>query len=266
MLLLLACEAMINMKAMILAAGEGTRLRPLTLTLPKALLPIGRNPLIEHQLYWLKSHGIQEVIINLHHFGERIKNLLGDGSHFGMKICYSPEKSPLGTAGGVRNASHCFDSTFVVVYGDVLTNFDLSAMVKFHQQKNAMATLAIFEPQNACAVGIVELNEDRRILSFVEKPQSPIASLANGGIYVLEREVLSYIPEQAFSDFAYDVFPKLIQLCLPLYGYVLKPNDYLIDIGTPDKYCEAQEVWKGVPGPKLLSQSGLGRKTRNTGR
>lgn len=254
------------MKAMILAAGEGTRLRPLTSTLPKALLPIGGHPVIEHQLYWLKSHGIQEVIINLYYFGERIKDFLGDGSHFGMNIYYSPEKSLLGTAGGVRKVSHFFDGTFVVVYGDVLTTFDLSAMLKFHQQKNAIATMAIFESQNACAVGIVELNEDGRILSFVEKPRSPIATLANGGIYVLEREVLDYIPERAFFDFAYDVFPRLIQLRLPLYGYVLKPDDYLIDIGTPDKYYEAQEVWKGVSSPKPISWCVLGRKTRNTGR
>jgi len=250
------------MKAIILAAGEGTRLRPLTLALPKALLPIGGNPLIEHQLYWLKSHGIQEVVINLYHLGEKIEDFLGDGSHFGMKISYSPEESLLGTAGGVKRAEHFFDSTFVVAYGDVLTNFDLSAMIKFHQGKKATVTLVIFEPPNACEVGAVELDEDGRILSFVEKPQSPISTLANGGIYVLEREVLNHIPEQGFSDFAYDIFPRLIQLGLPLYGYMLKPDEYLTDIGTLGKYYKANKDIKrfDVLSPTLKETRNLAFK------
>lgn len=241
-------------KAMILAAGEGTRLRPLTLETPKVLLPIGGRPLIELQLSWLKHHGVQEVAINLYHLGDKIKDYLGNGSRFWVEISYSPEEKLLGTAGGVKRMEHFFDDTFVVFYGDVLTNFDLQAMVKFHQEKKAIATLAIFEASNPGEVGVVRMNSERKILSFVEKPRSPVRSpespapspqsaiLASGGVYVLEKEVLNYIPAHNFSDFAYDIFSKLVELNLPIYGYVLKPQDYLIDIGTIEKYRKAQEV------------------------
>ena len=230
------------MKAMILAAGEGTRLRPLTLEIPKVLLSVGEIPLIEYTLTWLNSHGIQEVVINLHHLGNKVKSFLGDGSRLGMKISYSPEKRLLGTSGGLKHMEQFFDDTFVVVYGDILTDFDLSAMIEFHKQMEAIATLAIFEAPNPQEVGVVELNPKGRILSLVEKPQSSIYHppvLGSGGIYVLEKEVLSYIPDRGFSDFACDVFPKLIKLGLPIYGFKLKPEDYFIDIGTLDKYQKA---------------------------
>ncbi len=234
-------------KAMILAAGEGTRLRPLTIETPKVLLSIGGRPLVEHQLSWLKHHGIQELAINLYHLGNKIKDYLGDGSRFGVKISYSPEEKLLGTAGGVKRMEHFFDDTFVVFYGDVLTGFDLQAMVKSHQEKKAIATLAIFEASNPAEVGVVEMGDGGRILSLVEKPRSLVPSpqspvLGSGGVYVLEKEVLNYIPAHNFSDFAYDIFPKLVDLNLPIYGYVLKPQDYLIDIGTIEKYHKAQEV------------------------
>lgn len=236
-------------KAMILTAGEGTRLRPLTLQTPKILLPIGGIPLIQYTLTWLKSHGISEVAINLHHLGNKIKGFLGDGSRFEVKISYSPEERLLGTAGGVKRMEHFFDGTFVVVYGDNLTDFDLSAMLEFHEEKKAMATLAVFEIPKAWDVGIVEMNNEGKILSLVEKPQSLVpnpqyATFANGGIYVLEEEILRYIPSQGFSDFASDIFPKLIKLDLPVYGYLLKPENYLIDIGTIDKYQKANEDMK----------------------
>jgi NDP-sugar pyrophosphorylase family protein len=231
-------------QAMLLAAGEGTRLRPLTLEMPKVLLPIGGQPLIEYQLSWLKHHGIQEVAINLYHLGNKVKDFLGDGSHFGVKIFYSTEEKLLGTAGGVKRMEHFFHNTFVIVYADVLTNFDLSAMVKFHQEKKAAATLVIFEAPNPTEVGVVEMSPEGRILSFVEKPKAAnleLQSLASGGVYILEKEVLKYIPAQGFSDFAYDIFPKLLELSLPIYGYALKSQDYLIDIGTIEKYNQANK-------------------------
>jgi len=230
---------------MILAAGEGTRLRPLTLETPKVLLPVAGRPLIQHQLSWLRSHGIQEVAINLYHLGDKIQEFLGNGSRWGMKICYSPEETLLGTAGGVKRMEHFFDDAFVVVYGDVLTNLDLSAMVNSHQQKNAVATLAIFEAAKPWEVGVVDIDGEGRILSFEEKPRSPVLNrqspvLASGGVYVLEKQVLGHIPSQGFSDFAYDIFPRLIALGLPLYGYILNSKDYfIIDIGTWDEYRRA---------------------------
>jgi NDP-sugar pyrophosphorylase family protein len=237
------------MKAMLLAAGEGTRLRPLTLEMPKVLLPIGGQPLIEYQLSWLKHHGIQEVAINLYNLGDKVKDFLGDGSRFGVKIFYSTEEKLLGTAGGVKRMEYLFHNTFAVVYADVLTNFNLSAMVKFHQEKKAVATLVIFEAPNPTEVGVVEMSSEGRILSFVEKPKAAnleLQSLASGGVYVLEKEVLNYIPAQGFSDFAYDIFPKLLELSLPIYGYALKSQDYLIDIGTIEKYNQANKDVLGL--------------------
>lgn len=231
------------MKAMILAAGEGTRLRPLTLETPKVLLPIGGVPLIQHSLAWLKSYGIFEIAVNLHYLGDKIRGFLGDGSRFGVKITYSQEETLLGTAGGVRRMEQFFNDTFMVVYGDNLTDFDLSAMLEFHREKMALATLAIFKAPNPSEVGIVRINGQRRITSLVEKAPlgSALENLANGGIYVLEREVLSHIPSQGFSDFSYSIFPKLIKLGLPVYGYALRPEDYFLDIGTPDNYHQANE-------------------------
>ncbi len=230
-------------KATILAAGEGSRLRPLTLQMPKVLLPVGGIPLIQYTLAWLKSHGIFEVAINLHHFGDRIRAFLGDGSSFGVKIYYSPEKELLGTAGGVKRMEKFFNTKFVVVYSDILTDFDLSAMIDFHKAKTALATLALLEVSTLWESGIVETDRQGRLVSFREKPhrEPEAGNLSNGGVYVLEKEILDYIPSQSFCDFGYDIFPKLLELDLPVYGYVLKPEDYLIDIGTLDKYHKANE-------------------------
>jgi len=230
-------------QAMILAAGEGTRLRPLTLETPKLLLPVGGRPLIEHTLAWLKSHGISQVAINLHHLGDKIKDFLDDGSRFGMKLVYSREEKLLGTAGGVKKIEEFFHGTFVVVYGDVITDFDLSAMLRFHRQKRAVATVAILEVPNPRDVGIVKMGGGNRILSFVEKPSygTEVGNLGSGGVYIMEREILNYIPGTGYSDFAYDIFPKLVELNRPVYGYCLKPDDYLIDIGNIEKYRKANE-------------------------
>jgi len=229
-------------KAMILVAGEGTRLRPLTLDTPKVLLPIAGVPLIEHTLRWLKRHGIREVAINLYHLGDKIKAFLRDGSRFGIRVVYSEEKTLSGTAGGVKRMEHFFNGTFIVVYGDNLTNFDLSDMIEFHRQRKAIATVVIFEVPNPREVGVVDLSPEGRILSFIEKPQSLIYHppvLASGGVYVFEKIILSYIPDQGFFDFACDVFPKLVELSSAVYGFKLKSTDYFIDIGTLDKYQKA---------------------------
>jgi NDP-sugar pyrophosphorylase family protein len=230
-------------KAMILAAGEGTRLYPLTLETPKVLLPIGGTPLIQHTLPWLKSHGIKEVAINLHHLGDKIRDSLGDGSQFGLKIHYSPEETLLGTAGGVKRMEHFFDSTFVVIYGDMFTYLDLSAMIRLHHEKKAIATIAVTEVSTPWEFGIVQIRENNKIISFIEKPPkgTQLGNMASGGIYVLQREVLDFIPSQGFYDFAYDVFPRLLEHNLPIYGYVLNPDNYMIDIGTDGKYKQANE-------------------------
>ena len=234
------------MKAMILAAGEGTRLRPLTLTVPKVLLPVAGVPLIEYTLMWIRHHGISELVINLHHLGTKVQDFLGDGARFGVRIAYSSEETLLGTAGGVKRMEHFFDGTFVVVYGDVLTDFDLGGMVDFHRDKKALATVSILEVPNPWDVGVVEITENGRILDFIEKPprDSESGNLGSGGVYILEKEALDYVSSEGFSDFAYDIFPKIIKLGLSVYGYRLHQDDYLLDIGTLEKYNQANEDMK----------------------
>ncbi len=231
------------MKAMILAAGAGTRLRPLTLTVPKVLLPVSGVPLIRHILVWLKSHDIRDVAINLHYQGQKIRDALGDGRNLGMQIAYSTEDTILGTAGGVKRMAHYLDGPFVVHYGDVLTDFDLTDMLRLHQAKKAAATLAILKVSRPRSAGVVEMDADARVLSFTEKPAERAASsdLESGATYILERTVLDTIPVGQPSDFGHDVFPALLAKDLPVYGYILKDDDYLVDIGTIEKYRQANE-------------------------
>jgi NDP-sugar pyrophosphorylase family protein len=235
---------MVVTKAMILAAGEGTRLRPLTLTTPKAMVPVDGRPLIEHTVAWLKSHGVTEVGINLHYLGGKIVDCLGDGSRLGLNISYSHENELLGTAGGTKRLETFFaGDRFALVYGDILTDLDLGAMVAYHANAGAMATIALFTAPKPSEVGIVEVDSLGRILSFVEKPApgNEKGNLANGGVYILEPEVLSYIPPSGYADFGFDVFPSLLRQGMPLYGYKLRAEDYLIDIGSMEKYRQAND-------------------------
>jgi NDP-sugar pyrophosphorylase family protein len=230
-------------KAMILAAGEGTRLRPLTLTMPKAMVPVAGRPLIEHTLTWLKSHGVAEVGINLHYLGSRIVDCLGDGSRFGLKIVYSHEEALLGTAGGTKRLEAFFaGDRFVLIYGDILTDLDLDEMVEHHVKAGAVATIVLFAAPNPHEVGIVETDSQGRILSFVEKPArgTEKGNLANGGVYVLEPAVLEHI-QSGYFDFGFDVFPSLLRQGMPLHGYKLKDEDYLLDIGSIEKYRRAND-------------------------
>lgn len=226
---------------MILAAGEGTRLRPLTENIPKAMLPIGGVPLVHRTIRWLAWYGIEEIVINLYYKGEKIRAYLGDGERLGVRINYSPEETLLGTAGGVKRAAHHFTGTFVVVYGDVLTNFDLNDMAWHHSANGALATLALTQATDTGGAGIVEIAKDYRITGFVEKPAPGTSKngFVNGGIYIMEKDILKDIPTSSKMDFAYDIFPRLINENRPLYGYLLHPEDYLIDIGSFAKYEKA---------------------------
>lgn len=228
-------------KAAILAAGEGTRLRPLTLETPKALLPIGGRPLIAHTINWLQRHSVSRIMVNLHHRGDMIRDFLGDGSHFGVQVEYSYEETLLGTAGALKKMEDFFDSTMFVVYGDVLTNFDLTDMIRYHRQMDSVATLALVVSETPWQVGMVRTNSNGRVTEFVEKPArgTAVGNLANGGVYLLEPGVLRHIPDQTFSDFGHDIFPEMIRSWLPVFGYALPKTAYLIDIGTSEKYAQA---------------------------
>jgi NDP-sugar pyrophosphorylase family protein len=232
-------------RAMILGAGEGVRLRPLTLTTPKIMIPINGIPQVTHTLLWLKSHGITDVAINLHHLGHQIKTLVGDGSRLGLNVVFSEEHTLLGTAGGVKKMESFLGDRFVIVYGDILTDFDLTAMIQRHLASGAVATIALFRPSNPHEVGLVQMDPAGRILKFVEKPPTVPPELfppqANAGIYVLEKTVLEHVPPAGKCDFGFETFPHLIAAGLPLCGHPIGPHDYLIDIGTQEKYRLANE-------------------------
>lgn len=227
---------------MILAAGEGTRLKPLTNDTPKPLLPIGGIPLILRQLLWLKYYGVTDVAINLFHHGDKIVKALSDGSDLGLNIRYSQEEFLLGTAGGVKMMEAFFDSTFFVVYGDNLTNADLSEMVSFHIQKQAFVTIALFRHSHPWEVGIVEMGDDNRLTGFIEKPKQGTekSNLANGGIYICEPGIFGYITGKV-SDFGFDVFPKLLEDNQNIFGYLLHQDNYFIDIGTMERYQKVND-------------------------
>lgn len=223
---------------MILAAGKGTRLLPLTKLTPKVMLPVNGNPMIYYILQWLKSYGISSIGLNLHHLGDSIIAYLGDGSQFSVNIRYSHEDTLLGTAGGVKKLESFFRDTFILVYGDVLTDFNLSAMIDFHRKADAMATIALTSVTNPREKGIVAIDPAGKAISFIEKPDNPdkYDNLSNAGVYLLEPEIFSHIPEGRFYDFGFDVFPSLLAGHKPVYGYCIEPSAYLIDIGSQESY------------------------------
>ncbi len=230
------------MKGMILAAGEGTRLRPLTYTTPKPMLPIAGQPLLERTIAYLKHHGVDELAINLYHLPDKVTSYFGDGSQHGVTLKYSIETELVGSAGGVKRVADFFDDTFVVYYGDILTQANLSEMIAFHKQKNVLATMGLYYVPDPWNRGIVALDEAQIITRFAEKPPKAEAfsNLANAGIYVLEPEVLTRIPAETFYDFGHDVFPLMLADGLPIAGYPIEA--LLIDIGLPEKYEEANRI------------------------
>jgi len=251
------------MKALILAAGEGTRLRPLTLHKPKPMLPVAGRPLLAHIIEWLRSHAITRLAINLHYKPETIRDYFGDGSRFGVDITYSYEDRILGTAGAARRLEWFLsDGTFVVVYGDVLTNLDLTALVRFHRERLAAdgvcraLTMALYRVPDPTQAGVVELDNPQggRVLRFLEKPrpEQVFSDLANAGILVVEPVILEAIPPDTFYDFGHDLFPVLLDAQALLYGWPIPKDTYLIDIGSPEKYQRVQHEW-----PEVMRQSGV---------
>ena len=238
------------MKAVILAAGEGTRLRPLTRDCPKPMLPIAGKPLLEHTAEWLKGHGFAEIAINLHHRPAAIMSHFGDGSRLGVRVTYSIETVILGTAGALKALSGFLDSTFAVVYGDVLTDLDLGALCRFHcarrmSDPSCVATLSLYRVPDPTACGIVEIDCGNRVLRLLEKPkpQEVFGDLAFSGVLIAEPEMVDAIPPGAFCDLGFHTFPLLLRGRKTLYGLPLSADEYLIDIGSHEKYAEACRGW-----------------------
>ncbi|RJP31216.1 MAG: mannose-1-phosphate guanyltransferase [Actinobacteria bacterium] len=229
------------MKAVIMAGGQGTRLRPLTSNQPKPMLPVVNRPMMEHIVKLLIRYGFKDMIATLQFLPSLISNYFGDGSEWGASMHYSTEFIPLGTAGSVKNSSQLLDETFLVISGDALTDIDLTSVVDFHRRNRAMATLTLIRVENPLEFGIVVTDAAGRIERFLEKPNwgQVFSDTINTGIYVLEPEVLEHIPEGQSFDFSKDLFPFLLSEGYPLYGFVA--DGYWCDIGNFEQYTAAHK-------------------------
>ena len=242
------------MKAVVMAGGEGSLLRPLTSRRPKPLVPVAGRPIMEHILTLLREHGITEVVVTLQYLGSEIRNYFGDGSEVGLDIHYVVEEHPLGTAGSVRNAAELLDDTFLVISGDALTDFDLSWVIAQHREKGAMATIVLHGVPNPLEYGVVITEPDGAVRRFLEKPSwgEVFSDQANTGIYVIEPPVLNYIKPGVAYDWSQDVFPTMLRKRDPLYGVV--PEGYWCDVGTVQSYLQAN--WDALQGRVRCQISG----------
>jgi mannose-1-phosphate guanylyltransferase/phosphomannomutase len=228
-------------KAVIMAGGEGTRLRPLTANQPKPMLPVGNRPIMEHIVRHIRDHGFKDIVVTVQFLASQVRNYFGDGSDMDVDLAYATEPTPLGTAGSVRNAAEMLGETFVVISGDALTDIDLDEVVGFHRRRGALATVVLKRMPNPLEFGIVITEEDGRIERFLEKPHwgQVFSDTINTGIYVLEPEVFEHIPDGEPSDFAADVFPKLLGQGAPLFGFVA--DGYWEDVGSLEAYQLAHQ-------------------------
>lgn len=231
------------MKAVVMAGGEGTRLRPMTSSMPKPLLPVANRPIMEHVLRLLKRHGLSETVVTVQFLASLVKNYFGgDGEELGMELSYANEEKPLGTAGSVKNAEEALkDDTFLVISGDALTDFDLTDLIAFHKEKGGLVTVCLTRVPNPLEFGITIVDEQGQVERFLEKPTwggQVFSDTVNTGIYVMEPEVFNYVEADASVDWSGDVFPQLMKEGKPIYGYVAE--GYWEDVGTHESYVKAQ--------------------------
>jgi mannose-1-phosphate guanylyltransferase len=234
------------MKAMLLAAGFGTRLRPLTDHIPKCLVPVAGKPVLQHNLEWLRSQGIVEVVVNLHLHPELITQRFGDGQALGMHIDYSYELELMGTAGALGVASHFFrDERFLLVYADNLIRCDLGRILHLHVSSQALMTMALFWREDVTASGVAQLSGNGRVLAFREKPRSDEVSShwVNAGLFLCEPEILRFIPPDRPSDFGYELLPALLSAGQHLQGYTMGPDESLHWIDTPEDLARTESIF-----------------------
>jgi mannose-1-phosphate guanylyltransferase len=225
------------MQALILAGGEGTRLRPLTLTLPKPVIPLANQPFITFMIEWLRGHGVDDVILSCGFLAEGVRQVLRDGAGLGVRLRYIEEPRPLGTGGALRFAGDLLDERFLMLNGDVLCDLDLAAQLAQHERTGARATLALVSVEDPSAYGLVRLAADGSVTEFLEKPSADQVdtNLINAGAYVLERSVLDAMPAPGTNiSIERDVFPELVGD--GLFGFAA--TGYWLDIGTPERYLQ----------------------------
>ncbi len=222
-----------------MAAGVGTRLEPLTLAVPKPMVPVCNVPIMQRNIELLKRAGFKDVTANLHYFPEQIQGYFKNGKGFGVNMRYSFEETLLGTAGGVRKMAHkagIKSGTFVVLSSDVLMDIDLKKLVAFHRKKKALATIGLIEVEDTSQFGVVVLDKTSKIMAFQEKPkkEEALSHLVNTGVYVFDAKILELIPKDTFKDFGKEIFPLLVEKGLPFYG--MKQKAYWMDIGNVPNY------------------------------
>ena len=229
------------MKAVVMAGGEGTRLRPMTANQPKPMLPVVNRPIMEHVLRLLRQHGLTETVVTVQFLASMVRNYFGDGDDFGMSLQDATEETPLGTAGSVKNAEDALrDEPFLVISGDALTDIDLSDLIAFHKGNGALVTVALARVPDPLEFGIVIAGDDGKIQRFLEKPTwgQVFSDTVNTGIYVMEPEVLEHVAPGQVVDWSGDVFPKLLENGAPLYGWIA--DGYWEDVGSHESYLKAQ--------------------------
>lgn len=245
------------MQALILAGGEGTRLRPLTSTVPKPVVPLVDRPFVGFMLDWLRGHGVDDVVMSCGFLAFGVRNVLGDGSAFGVRLRYVEEPRPMGTGGAVKYAESLLDERFLVLNGDVLTDIDLTAQIAQHEAKGARGTLALTPVEDPSHYGLVRLTDSNAVTEFVEKPAPDQIDTRNisAGAYVLEREVLDLLQPDEPASIERDVFPRLVGE--GLYGYVA--DGYWLDIGTPERYLEGTfDILEGTVVTPVVERMGDG--------
>jgi len=256
------------MKAVIMAGGEGTRLRPLTCNRPKPMVPVVNKPVMEHIIELLKKHDITEVAATLQYMPEIIKDYFGDGSEFNIELRYYVEEKPLGTAGSVKNAEDFLDDTFVVISGDALTDIDLTEAIEFHRKKDAMATLVLKKVDIPLEYGVVVTDAEGRIIRFLEKPSwgEVFSDTVNTGIYILSPEIFNFYKKNEITDFSKDIFPMLLEQKKPMFGYVA--DGYWCDIGDLNAYLQAHrdimdgKVQINIEGRQIKDKVWIGEDTQ----
>jgi NDP-sugar pyrophosphorylase family protein len=223
-------------KAVILSAGEGTRLRPMTLDRPKVMLDVKGRPLLQRHIEWLKPHGIDQFYFNLHYLPGAVTGHFGDGSRFGVEVHYSVEETLRGTAGALRAFASQLDGTFLLHYGDIYSELDVSKMLDFHRRKGSAATLVVHPTTHPHDSDIIELGEGARVVAAHHKPGTDrFGNLGNAACYILEPRVLDFVPAgPGPADFVVDVFPPMIAAGEPVFGY--DTDEFVMDMGTPDRY------------------------------
>ena len=238
------------MQALILAGGKGTRLRPLTVYTPKPIVPICNRPFLLYQIETLKRAGVTDITLSLSYQPAKIEDLLGDGSEFGVRLRYTTEPQPMGTAGAFKFAAEHITDQTIVFNGDVLTDLDLARVIAEHRGRRATATVVLTPVEDPSAYGVVETDGDGRVRRFVEKPAPGEAAtnLINAGTYVLEPSVLDLIPEGESYSFEYQLFPDLLRRGEPFFAHAPE-NTYWLDIGTPARYLRAHhDLLAGLVG------------------